>query len=346
MPGSITHTCIIERIIDTLKRTRQKNLFLRSLESLFSEEDRMRSCMVGALGPDVFHHTPAGILKKVERDLHGVAAERFLEPVLDFLGNNNDLMDNWSANSRAYLYGLLCHGIVDIIFHPFIYYWSGIPFQGKGKVISSVRRKNLLMMYTIDNYLAYSSPEGMKSLCEPRRAIQEMHPAVSFTIEEGLLNAFPDSTIHRWVERSRRWSLFPDPLAIAGRAKVFVQSLKRVKGDRGRKLLLFMEQKTGLEMFVIYPDPRRINSDILNHHGEGWKNPSGNGGLRYETVDNLIQKCVDLTLATWESMEEDLIKGNRPEYPTELMMDWYTGEKNIRKDDLKVSEPRKVRYYF
>jgi hypothetical protein len=346
MPGPVTHTCIVKRILDTLRNTRHKNRFLRSLESLFSEEERVRSCMTGALGPDIFHYVPAGGLRGVERDLHGVSAERFFEPVLDYLGNNNELMDNWSANSRAFLYGALCHGIADTIFHPFIYYWSGIPFQGKGKILSSVRRKNLLMMYTIDNYLASNYPEEMKGLCEPRKVVKEIHPAVVHTIEEGLINAFPDSSISRWVERSRRWSLLPGPLRVARRVQRGIMSLKHLSIEKGRKILLFLDQKTGMEMFVIYPDARRINSDILNHHAEGWKNPSGNGGLRYETVDNLIQKAVEGTLEVWESLEEAFMKGNRPDYPARLAMNWYTGEENIEPADLKVSEPRKVRYYF
>ncbi len=326
MPGIITHNkCFVESI-NYLKKEKQKNTYSRSIEALFRSESFLKAGLFGAIGPNIFDYLP--FLKKnyicgsnISYELHTAASERFLQPMLAKLLSYKDQNTEWASIQKAYLYGFISHLISDSIFHPYVYYWSGLLNSVRKKVIANFREQYLSFEYNIDLYFSqYYDENDSKNrynfnlndmLPLKKKGFQHIEQAIKVF----LLNSIKEANMEfysKLIPKKKKNNEKSHEFLIFDAIPAFIRLSYKIKRSRNPQLLKiinFIKRKNLFysDYLVKYPSGK-VNTHILNLHKERWFHPTGVSGLHYESVRDLLAISCMKTANTWKKIEEILYR--------------------------------------
>jgi hypothetical protein len=121
MPKEITHWLVAEQAMRELEWERQNG------DQAFVQQSLVR---LGAVFPDAPYYTLGGkrprALQLADR-LHGALGEDTFDIVQDCIAviRQTSHEDSFSQSFRDFLFGAITHICTDVIFHPFVYFWSG-----------------------------------------------------------------------------------------------------------------------------------------------------------------------------------------------------------------------------
>ena len=144
MPSSMTHGYFSLDVYDKLSKKYKTNVNLDKFRA-FSQ------------GPD-FYYFYHFLLNKDKDKYYGIGRKMHRSYVFDYFYtlinyiNDNNLFDN--SDVKSYLYGHICHYILDSTCHPFIFYKTGV-FKKKNKKTYKYNSLHADMEYYIDAYLIY-----------------------------------------------------------------------------------------------------------------------------------------------------------------------------------------------
>jgi hypothetical protein len=367
MPGIITHNKLFKESIALLQKKKKRNYLLRSLQSLFSENERLTAALFGSIGPNIFDYLPkrsrgSFFGSAISFSIHNGLSRKIIESLYDVVFSQKDLNTEWSSMQRAYLYGYVSHMISDSVFHPFVFYFSGFGTPGSKYENSRRREQFLAFEYAMDLYfLLFRNDSGSF-----RFSIQEMIPLkkhnwfkilsspVKAIILESLYNDFRDFykavTFMDSPDQSGRDPVrWHDIRSHIDAIPYFLSWTYRVKMTRNvslRDYLVKARRKRLLtsDFTVLYPQIRTFDLHLVNHYRERWQYPAGPTALRYESAENLVQIACDRIVETWERLENSIYSGKRAKLSDLVVANSYTGVNDQSFSQMKLQNPVMLRF--
>ncbi len=157
MPATYTHHIFTNDVYKSLDKDIQNkinlnvfNLFGKSFDALF------------------FYKTKLGSI------MHNENANLYFANIIKYIRNNN-LFDD--SDVLAYLYGSICHYVLDSTIHPFVYYYSG-KYDVNSKKTYKYRGRHDYIESMIDNLLYY---ERNNVLMYKQKVSDEVFPRIEFS---------------------------------------------------------------------------------------------------------------------------------------------------------------------
>ncbi len=363
MPGIITHSIAFHESIAHINRKKHRTFLSRAIEALFGNPEHLRAGRFGALGPDIFDYNPLKVSRvpgsRLSFALHNGGAITLSSRMLDRIIAMTDFNNEWASVQRAYFYGLVSHLVCDYVFNPFIMYWSGFPSGGGRREMIHFREQNLMFQYNMDVYFEYFYHDRKlrfnidEMLPEKKKGLAGgIPPALKEFILGSIEEAFPGET------KPLVWKKGPEPDTALSRSIGYLDAcprlmrasfrLKRSSNQRVARVLRALRRKNIIysDFLVRYPEPRKVNRHVMNLHRERWQDPTGAPGVRYESADDLMRLCCDITADIWEKTEGILFGQKRNYTPIihKLSVNAYTGHPSTGYAGLKVKEPVLLRY--
>lgn len=142
MPSTITHSYFSIDVYNKLDSKYKKNINLNKLK-------------VFAQGPDIYYFYNFLIGKKAKKIysigdiIHKNNIDNYFYNIIKYI-KDNDLYDN--EEIKSYLYGIVCHYILDTNIHPYIIYHTGI-YNKNIKETHKYNGKHQEMEYYLDCYI-------------------------------------------------------------------------------------------------------------------------------------------------------------------------------------------------
>jgi len=350
MPGLITHQRIFFESVKSLKKQKHPNYATHLLDIQFTNPRFTSSAMAGLLVPNLFDYIPGkrhiffgNSIKHLLHSDGGIPIIHYMFSTI--LKHSSHEPDEWLYYQKGFFYGYVSHWVVDALFHPFVFYWSGFP-TFKDNRISLYRNQHLLFEYTIDQYMAYffnSEPFDYN--------LKAMLPVKGSVQYKAIKDLIAGAIAHTNTSLKINIPLFPytplDTFDIAVKCVPFVYMIKNNRSPQFVRILRFLEKRFYSDFLVRYPDGRRINRHILNLHRERWFIPTGEPGLHYESVDDLFRIARDKTVFIWKQLEELFSK---QEHITVQQLNTvleysnaYTGKKGFSIDKMTLQNPIRLR---
>ena len=360
VPGIITHTKILKDSIRLLETRSRKTYLLRSIQALFSSEPHIKAAMFGAAGPDIFDFIPVRNKKKyygheISFHLHNGGSHALLSAMLDIVNGATDKNTDWAARQRAYLYGMVSHYIADTLINPFLFYFSGFSTSLDKKNMLYFREQNLLHAYNMDSYLLYYSNEGngfnfsLNEMlpAEKKYGLPGLDNAVKTLILDSMERSCPELYDKIPLSKSRSTG---NGLSMLDLVPLFMRAAFRLKWNRNSTLSSLIKQLSRRNMLrsdflVRYPSKKKINRDLMNLHRGGWQYPGGRAGYRYDSIDELMGQACKQIVDLWERIEQGLYTDPDISIKDLFLLNSYTGEPDIRFEQMKQSSPVKLNPY-
>ena len=363
MPGIYTHNKIFRETILSLSKRKKKNYLLRSVESIFTDWTRFKSGLFGSIGPNIFDYIPSRnktnpYCHEISFALHNGFSEKFIRKMITDIYSSSDRNNEWTAIQRAYLYGFISHAVADAVIHPFIFYLSGFPNNFSKNEIAFFREQNLFISYNIDNYNLFSAgkkPEYNLNIndmipLELKSKIKKIIPPVRNLILKTIQDTLPGQSIELKLLKRNKTTLENEKMTRLDLIPYLMPISYKIKHTGNEKLRNFIFKLRDRYHFysdfiVRYPDPKKFNSHILNHHRERWQYPAGQIGARYESIDNLMNIAVEKTADIWIALEEGMYDKINEKNLSDLSLNLYTGEKGVDYFKMHHKNPVKLKLF-
>ncbi len=367
MPGIITHNRILFESIEYLKNEKKKNSFSNSILSLFKSKSFLKAGLFGAIGPNIFDYLPfrndnfiSG--NSLSYELHSTRNEMLLKSMLNTIFQYKDQNNEWSSTQKAYIYGFISHIISDSIFHPFIYYWSGLPSSLNKKDLTYFREQHLLFEYNLDTYFNQNGDSNINT-AKFIFNLGDMLPIIKYKksakIEQSIKVLLINSLKEIHPELFRRLNVFKFKKndrfflnILIDLIPFFIKFTYKIKNSRDPRLLKIITYIKRKNLFysdylINYPSRGRVNTHVLNLHKERWFHPSGVAGLHYESVTDLLLNASEQIANLWKKIEEMLYKNTKDisQLEQDININSYTGKAGLGFDSMNVQNPVKLRFF-
>lgn len=196
MPSSITHSYFAEDVYEKLNETAK--------ERIKSSKENLKYY---AQGPDSFFFYNL-IMDKKGKKIRQFGAYMHRNKVQDFFINTIKYIDKHNLKNNpdimAYLYGFICHYILDSKVHPFVFYKTGI-FNKKDKKTYKYNGLHYEMEYFIDIYLIYQKEKKEAKYFKINKyfkPIKKMDNDLKKLIEKTMKTTFDEDNIDKAYYKS------------------------------------------------------------------------------------------------------------------------------------------------
>jgi hypothetical protein len=365
MPGIVTHNHIFRHSVKLLSSRKKRSYILNSLRALFNTSEFFSAALFGSIGPNIFDYIPKRNKKSyfghnVSFFLHDGGLYKLLLEMTERIISCSDKNNEWAAMQRAYLYGVISHAVVDTLYHPFMFYWSGFPDSYNKKEINYYREQYLLFTYNMDNYFAMHDDRVEFTLDEmlpvkisgkKMRLREPLKQFILETLSDVYPEIFKDLILKREPQNENGDRKIFDARSYLDYLPYLIKKTYWLKHTENRRVVSLLKMVKKRDLFNIdfitrYPQKRYINNHVLNLHREAWKSPSGKPGNRYESVDHLMKSACEKTVEIWERIEESLWGNNDIGVMEQFKANSYTGEEGIGYYDMKEKNPVKLVFRF
>ncbi|WCL50883.1 zinc dependent phospholipase C family protein [Leptospira sp. GIMC2001] len=156
MAEKITH---IESLSQVIKHLEHGSTVQRRIASLLKREDVRNYANLGSVAPDIFYFYHVLSPKRTrkasvwgDRSHHSKVAEL----VFSFLDRVSDTEESlFRDRFLAFTLGYICHCVVDVITHPYIFYISGDYYNKDPKVAYDAQLNHMRVEYGLDSFLIH-----------------------------------------------------------------------------------------------------------------------------------------------------------------------------------------------
>lgn len=156
MAGKITH---LEALSQVKKHLEHGNSTQRKIASLLSRPDVSSYANLGAVAPDIFYFYHVLQPKRTKRAAYfGDLAhhKNVAELILSFLDQINDTEEGlYRDRFLAFTLGYICHCVVDIQTHPYIFYISGDYYNSDKKISYQAQVNHMRVEFGLDTLLLH-----------------------------------------------------------------------------------------------------------------------------------------------------------------------------------------------
>ncbi len=358
MPGIITHNFILHESIAHLRKKKFRSYLSKSVETLLHDPSRRKAALFGSIGPDIFDYnilrrnSPFG--SRMSFILHNGGSAKLLVSMLDRIIAHSDHNTEWASTQRAFLYGYVSHIIADSLFHPYMFYWSGFPHTGLKKDRYHFREQNLLFCYNLDLFFLYYYRDTrfkfeLDEMLPFLKGLSphKLDPAVKDIILGPLSESFPRNAKRYVLKKgSSRDTLYSASIGYLDFSAWLVRMAFRLKFTRNPHLIKILDsvlrkKHVFSDLLVRFPEPRRINRHVLNHHRGQWFHPSGLPGNRYDSAEDILRECLNRVTDVWEEIEAMILggKNNYESVTKKLSVNALTGDAREGYHSMRVKEP-------
>lgn len=156
MSGKITH---IESLNQVIKHLEHGTPTQRSLATLLTRDDTRKFACLGAVAPDIYYFYHVLSPKKTrkasiwgDRSHHQNVAE-LIFAFLDRVADTEE--SSFRDKILAFTLGYICHCVVDVITHPYIFYISGDYYNPDPKIAYDAQVNHMRVEYALDSFLIH-----------------------------------------------------------------------------------------------------------------------------------------------------------------------------------------------
>ncbi len=153
MAAKITHLEIFKQAVIHLEHGDDKQ---KRLARMLQNQELARFAALGTTAPDVFYyyHLFSGKNKLAEPWGNFAHHSRVLELVLEFLEQIRD-QENETVREKqlSFAMGYISHCVVDVITHPYIFYFTGDYYSSDDYEAAEAQANHLRIEYALDAYL-------------------------------------------------------------------------------------------------------------------------------------------------------------------------------------------------
>jgi hypothetical protein len=156
MAGKITH---IESLSQAIKLLEHGSADQKKLARLLDSPHTRNYSYFGSIAPDLFYfyHVLSSRKNKKSRDwgdlFHHHNATELALNMLDLAIEEKQLVTR--ERLFSFIMGYICHSVVDVITHPYIFYISGDYYNADLKISSEAQLNHLKTEFQLDAYLIY-----------------------------------------------------------------------------------------------------------------------------------------------------------------------------------------------
>jgi len=362
MPGIFTHNIIFRKTLEKARKQIKNGPLYKSIESFFSSENHLKSGLFGSIGPNLFNYMEYRSDKnsygnRISYYLHNNGHLTFTEKMIEIIYEGRDIRSEWSSEQKAYLMGYVSHLIADTMIHPYVFFNSGIPNIKTGKSGASIREKNLLFQYNIDNYYLFKDEETSQWKIN----IEDMFfitggkkPVMQNSIKVLILKALSKDNHELFESQFKKLKdveIDGDIGQVPSLDKIHekISLAYRIKREKEGMAYKFSTQLRDMNILksdftVEYPPVKRADIDAINLHKGRWQFPCIDKKLRYESVPQLLNSAVDITLEAWLEIESIFFGNENIDLKEFLKLNPYTGLEGHSFEEMDTSEPVKLKF--
>lgn len=295
MPATFTHGIFAMDVYDELSLKNKK-----ILESNLTQYKMFAQSMDSMMFYNIENIKPGKSLREFQYTFHSTKTKEFFITLVKYIKEKKIYNDN---EVMTFLYGFICHYVLDSNVHPFVFYKTGY-FNKKDKESYKYNNLHSFMETYLDNYLITkrisSTPYNFR--------------IDNFCFD---LKSFNDN-LQECID-----SVFEQVFNIKNMSKIYYISLKQMKGFLRR----YRFDKLGLKKIgykvIDYITPKSIfRFEALSYHYQPkdseyylnlkhsiWYNPCDKNIFSYESFDDLYKKSITETVKIIEKLD-DYFKGN------------------------------------
>ncbi len=156
MSGKITH---IESLNQVTKHLEHGNSTQRRIANLLSAPETRNYAYLGSVAPDIFyfyHVLSPQKTRKASRWGDRSHHEKVAELIFSFLNRIAEMDESgYRDKVTAFTLGYICHCVVDVITHPYIFYISGDYYNPDPKIAYKAQLNHMRIEYALDSYLIH-----------------------------------------------------------------------------------------------------------------------------------------------------------------------------------------------
>jgi len=287
MAGKITH---LEVFTQTIKHLLHGTSEQKEIAELLSHPNYKNYGNIGTVAPDIFYYyhifSPIRSSKaQFWGDLHH--HQKVLELVLNFLDLCHETEEEISRNKLiAFTYGYICHCVVDIVTHPYIFYISGDYYSKDPKIASLAQVNHLRVEYALDSFLlnyrwgmsprVYDFLQYVNIIKKNHSKGRKMDPLVWLFWQTALSRTFPQEFSTHYIGSSKK--IIPGDLL--NDSYIGFLDFHRVLDSRSSfmrgflkvlDIVTFHKIKTSV---LVVPTAESIDKRIMNEEKRPWYYPA------------------------------------------------------------------------
>ncbi len=287
MSGKITH---IESLNQVIKHLEHGNSTQKRISNLLKREEIRNYANLGSIAPDIFYFYHVLSPKKTRRSsIWGDRShhEKVAELIFSFLDRISDTEESlYRDRNLAFTLGYICHCVVDVITHPYIFYISGDYYNQDPKIAYNAQLSHMRVEYGLDSFLIhhrwgltpneYDFPQHIDVQPKLTNGRKKMDTMLWKFWVDSLKETFPEEFQKDYIGSSNK-ILTGD---ILNEAYMGLYTLSKVIDSRSplvRGFLQFVDtvtmHKTNSTLLLL-PWRQNIDPRILNEEKKEWSYPA------------------------------------------------------------------------
>ncbi|MDX1960098.1 MAG: zinc dependent phospholipase C family protein [Leptospiraceae bacterium] len=322
MAGKITH---LEVLAQVAKHLGHGNPEQRKIASLLTSKETKNYANVGAIAPDIFYfyHILSPIRSsraQVWGDLHH--HKRVAELILNFLDNINEEEEElFKERARAFTFGYICHCVVDIVTHPYIFYISGDYYNKDPKVASTAQYHHLRVEFALDSFLlnhrwgmspeAYDFNQYVNITRSNGVAGSKLDPVIWAFWQKALKETFPDE-FQKYYTGSEKKIIPGDVINDSYIGFVEFNQFLDSRNPIVRGVLKFIDIVTFNKIkssVLMLPTLETVDRRIMNEEKRPWYYPAEPTTVKNDSFIELVNRAANASITAITTANEYLNQG-------------------------------------
>ncbi|MCB1189165.1 MAG: zinc dependent phospholipase C family protein [Leptospiraceae bacterium] len=323
MAGKITHVEVLTQVKKKLEHgtSEQKKI----AEFLYRASNRKYG-YVGTIAPDIFYYyhflsREKNEISQIWGDLHH--HKNVTQLVLNFL---DIILDSEETVYRdkliAFTLGYICHCVVDVITHPYIFYISGDYYNKDPKISLEAQQNHMKVEFALDSYLLdnrwgmspkeYDFTHYIDIVSRGRDGRLKMDPIIWLFWQQALKLTFPEE-FQKYYLGSEKKIIPMDIINDSYIGYLRFQNLLDSRSDLIRGILKFFDTIT-LNMLrssvLLMPFKENIDPRVMNLEEKEWYFPADVSQKRncsfITLVNNAANTAKDVITTAWDYLKNNV----------------------------------------
>ncbi|MEM7180946.1 MAG: zinc dependent phospholipase C family protein [Spirochaetota bacterium] len=319
MAGKITHLEVLFQVIRHLEHGSSEQ---KTIAKLLKQEPYFRYANVGTIAPDIFYYYHVLSLQKADRaeiwgDLHHHKC--VAELILAFLGLIHKTEEGVHREKMlAFTLGYICHCVVDIITHPYIFFISGDYYSKDREVRTMAQYNHMKVEFALDAYLLDHrwgmSPKDYDflqyiNILQQGSNGEKMDTTIWYFWQQALKETFPEEFASSYIGSEMRIM----PGDIINDSYIGFLRFNDILDSRSRLLrqVLKFADKISFSKFktsvLMLPLKENIDPRIMNEDNGEWHYPADPKQVSHDSFINLVNKAAEsaktVICTAWEYLQ-------------------------------------------
>lgn len=325
MAGKITHVEVLTQVKKKLDHGTNEQ---KEIAKFLQKETIRKYSYVGTIAPDIFYYyhflsRQKSEIAQIWGDLHHHT--KVVELILTFLDIILETEDTlYRDRLIAFTLGYICHCVVDIVTHPYIFYISGDYYNKDPKISSEAQYNHMKVEFALDSYLLdnrwgmspkeYDFTHYIDIVNRGRDGRLRLDPVIWMFWQQALKITFPDEFQKYYIGSEKKII----PLDIINDSYIGYlrfHDLLDSRSDLIRGILTLIDFVT-LNRFhssvLLMPFKENIDPRVMNLEEKEWYYPADvslKKNYSFTTlVNNAANSAKEILTVAWEYLNKNVKK--------------------------------------